>query len=60
MTMSLYNTYHAWRREAEAERMAAAARRIITPTVMARARKLVGIAADSERVSHDEMPLGIG
>jgi hypothetical protein len=60
MTMSLYSTYHVWRRDAEAERMEAAARRIIVPTVMAMARNLVGMAADTERVSHDEMPLGIG
>ncbi|TCS73795.1 hypothetical protein EDC61_10117 [Sulfuritortus calidifontis] len=60
MTMSLYSTYHVWRREAEAERMEAAARRVIAPTAMARARNLVGMAANTEAASDDEALLGIG
>lgn len=48
MTLSLYSTYKAWRREIDAGRIEAAARRVIEP------------AASVKRTEHDDMGNGQG
>lgn len=60
MTLSLYSTYSAWRQDVEAERIEAAARRVIAPSAIGMARGFLGMTVDAKAGSDDESTLGIG